>query len=241
VRINEHDLIIISATPIPGNEKLVGRVVNELMRSGAEVVYEKMYEVHVSGHACQDELKMMLSLTKPKFFVPIHGEYKHLMKHAQLAKTMGIPANNCFIIGNGEVLETDSVDMKVSDTVTAGAILVDGSGVGDVGTVVLRDRKKLAEDGLITIVAAVERETGQVLSGPDIVSRGFVYVKESEELMSEARDLMRGVLEGSVNGHRNNSREWGVVKNNMRDKLSDLIYSKTKRSPMILPILLMVE
>jgi ribonuclease J len=244
VRINEHDLIIISATPIPGNEKLVGRVVNELMRSGAEVIYEKMYEVHVSGHACQDELKMMLSLTKPKFFIPIHGEYKHLMKHAQLAKTMGIPAENCFIIGNGEVLETDSISMKVTDTVTAGAILVDGSGVGDVGAVVLRDRKKLAEDGLITIVAAIERETGEVLSGPDIVSRGFVYVRESEELMSEARELMREVLEKShsaANGTRSNSREWGVVKNNMRDRLSDLIYSKTKRNPMILPILMMVE
>jgi ribonuclease J len=241
VRINPNDLIIISATPIPGNEKLVGRVVNELMRSGAEVVYEKMYEVHVSGHACQDELKMMISLTKPKFFIPVHGEFKHLMKHAQLAKTMGIPDENIFIIENGEVLETDSVDMKATGVVTAGAILVDGSGVGDVGTVVLRDRKKLAEDGLITIVAAVERETGQILSGPDIVSRGFVYVRESEELMSESRELMREVLEGAVNGHRNSSREWGVVKNTMRDRLSDLIYSKTKRNPMILPILMMID
>jgi ribonuclease J len=239
VKINPMDLIIISATPIPGNEKLVGRVVNELMKSGAEVVYEKMYEVHVSGHACQDELKMMISLTKPKFFMPVHGEYKHLMKHAQLARTMGIPDENIFIIENGEVLETDSVDMRVTgDRAVAGAILVDGSGVGDVGAVVLRDRKKLAEDGLIMIIAAIERETGQILSGPDIVSRGFVYVRESEALMSESRDLMREVLEKSA---ANNTREWGMVKNNMRDRLSDLIYGKTKRNPMILPILMMVE
>jgi ribonuclease J len=238
VKINPRDLIIISATPIPGNEKLVGRVVNELMRLGAEVVYEKMYDVHVSGHACQDELKMMISLTKPRFFVPVHGEYKHLMKHAQLARSMGISEENIFILGLGEVLETDSIDMKVTGQVTAGAVLVDGSGVGDVGAVVLRDRKKLAEDGLITIVAAIERETGRVLSGPDIVSRGFVYVRESEELMTESRSLMRGVLKSCS---ANNTREWGVVKNMMKDKLSDLIYSKTRRSPMILPILMMVD
>ncbi|MCL2036699.1 MAG: ribonuclease J [Oscillospiraceae bacterium] len=237
VKISPRDLIIISATPIPGNEKLVGRVVNELMRSGAEVVYEAMYEVHVSGHACQDELKMMLSLTKPKFFIPIHGEYKHLMKHAQLARTMGIAEENIFILGLGNVLETDSVDMKITGQVTAGAILVDGSGVGDVGAVVLRDRKKLAEDGLIIIVATIERETGQIQSGPDIVSRGFVYVRESEEMMSESRELMRKVLENCA---ANGTREWGAVKTLMRDKLSDLIYAKTRRSPMILPILMMI-
>ncbi|MCL1866075.1 MAG: ribonuclease J [Oscillospiraceae bacterium] len=238
VKINPMDLIIISATPIPGNEKLVGRVVNELMRSGAEVVYEKMYEVHVSGHACQDELKMMLSLTKPQFFVPVHGEYKHLMKHAQLARTMGIADENIFIMGLGNILETDSIDMKITGQVTAGAVLVDGSGVGDVGAVVLRDRKKLAEDGLITIVAAIERETGQILAGPDIVSRGFVYVRESEELMNESRELMRDVLEDCAAGGK---REWGTVKNLMRDKLSDLIYDKTRRNPMILPILMIVD
>ncbi|MCL1903898.1 MAG: ribonuclease J [Oscillospiraceae bacterium] len=238
VKINPRDLIIISATPIPGNEKLVGRVVNELMRSGAEVVYEAMYEVHVSGHACQDELKMMLSLVKPRFFVPIHGEYKHLQKHSQLARTMGISEEDIFVLGLGNVLETDGVEMKITGQVTAGAVLVDGSGVGDVGAVVLRDRKKLAEDGLITIVAAIERETGEILSGPDIVSRGFVYVRESEELMTEARDLMRKVLESCA---ASNTREWGMVKNIMKDKLSDLIYDKTKRSPMILPILMMVD
>ncbi|MCL2754469.1 MAG: ribonuclease J [Oscillospiraceae bacterium] len=238
VKINPHDLIIISATPIPGNEKLVGRVVNELMRSGAEVVYEKMYDVHVSGHACQDELKMMLSLTKPRFFVPVHGEYKHLKKHAGLARAMGIADENIFILELGDILETDSVDMKITGKATAGAVLVDGSGVGDVGAVVLRDRKKLAEDGLITIVAVIERESGQVLSGPDIVSRGFVYVRESEELLSESRDLMRKVLDSCA---ARNTREWGLVKTTMRDKLSDLIYSRTKRNPMILPILMMVD
>jgi ribonuclease J len=238
VKINPRDLIIISATPIPGNEKLVGRVVNELMRSGAEVVYEAMYEVHVSGHACQDELKMMLSLTKPRFFVPIHGEFKHLQKHAQLARTMGIDEANIFVMGLGNILETDGVDMKITGQAPAGAVLVDGSGVGDVGTVVLRDRKKLAEDGLITIVAAIERETGQILSGPDIVSRGFVYVRESEELMGESRNLMRKVLEDCA---KSNTREWGMVKTMMKDRLSDLIYVKTKRAPMILPILLMID
>ncbi|MCL1789350.1 MAG: ribonuclease J [Oscillospiraceae bacterium] len=238
VKINPRDLIIISATPIPGNEKLVGRVVNELMRSGAEVVYEAMYEVHVSGHACQDELKMMLSLVKPRFFVPIHGEYKHLQKHAQLARTMGISEGDIFVLGLGNVLETDGIDMKITGQVTAGAGLVGGSGGGGVGAGGLRDRKKLAEDGLITIVAAIERETGEVLSGPDIVSRGFVYVRESEELMSESRDLMRKVLESCA---ASNTREWGMVKNMMKDKLSDLIYDKTKRNPMILPILLMID
>lgn len=238
VKITPQDLIIISATPIPGNEKLVGKVVNELMRSGAEVVYEAMYEVHVSGHACQDELKMMLSLTKPKFFVPIHGEYKHLQKHTQLAKTMGIDENDIFVMDLGNVLETDGVDMKISGQVTAGAVFVDGSVVGDVGAVVLRDRKRLAEDGLIMIVASIERETGEVLSGPDIVSRGFVYVRESEELMNESRDLMRDVLEKCS---KNYTREWGMVKNMMRDKLSDFIYVRTKRNPMIIPILMMID
>ncbi|MCL2633666.1 MAG: ribonuclease J [Oscillospiraceae bacterium] len=238
VRINPRDLIILSATPIPGNEKLVGKVVNELMRSGAEVVYEAMYEVHVSGHACQDELKMMLSLTKPKFFIPVHGEYKHLQKHAQLARRMGITEDNIFILGLGNILETDSIDMKITGQVTAGAVLVDGLGVGDVGTVVLRDRKRLAEDGLIIIVASIERETGEILSGPDIVSRGFVYVRESEELMVQARELMRDVLEKCV---ASNTREWGMVKNTMRDEMSDLIYGQTKRNPMILPILMMID
>ncbi len=235
VTITPNDFIIISANPIPGNEKLVTKVVNELMKQGAEVIYESMYEVHVSGHACQEELKMMISLTKPKFFVPIHGEYKHLKKHAILAEGMGIPEENVFVSGLGDVLETDGVDMKMTGTVQAGAVLVDGFGVGDVGSVVLRDRKHLSEDGVIIVAATVERETGKVVSGPEIVSRGFVYVRESEELMDEARELMRDVLTDLA---KRNVREWGNIKSAIRDELSDFIYRETKRSPMILPIIM---
>lgn len=238
VTITPMDFIIISATPIPGNEKLVTKVVNELMKQGAEVIYESMYEVHVSGHACQDELKMMISLTKPKFFVPIHGEYKHLKKHSKLAMAMGIPEENIFIADLGQVLETDGVEMKFTGTVPSGRVMVDGYGVGDVGSVVLRDRKHLAEDGVMIIVATIDRESGCVLAGPDIVSRGFVYVRESEELIDEAKQLMKQVME---NCRERNIREWGNIKSAMRDALSDYIYSKTKRSPMILPIIMEVQ
>jgi ribonuclease J len=232
VTISPDDLVVISATPIPGNEKTVGRVINDLMKAGAEVVYEAMYEVHVSGHACQDELKMMLSLIKPKFFIPVHGEYKHLVKHAQLAIRMGVPETNIFILSLGQQLETDSAEMKVATQVTAGRVLVDGLGVGDVGTVVLRDRKKLAQDGLIAIVATIERKSGRLLSGPDIVSRGFVYVRESEALMDEARDIMTEAIEKSAGGSVN------AIKTAMRDGMSDFMFHKTKRSPMVLPIIM---
>jgi ribonuclease J len=232
VNINPSDLVVISASPIPGNEKTVGRVINDLMKSGAEVVYESMYEVHVSGHACQDELKMMLSLTKPKFFIPVHGEYKHLVKHAQLAVKMGVPEKNIFICGLGQQLETDSNTMKITTQVTAGKVLVDGLGVGDVGTVVLRDRKKLAQDGLIIVVAAIKRGSGELMSGPDIVSRGFVYVRESEQLIDEARELMEEAIADSAGSSVN------IIKNNMRDAMSDFMFQKTKRSPMILPIIM---
>ena len=235
VTITPEDLIIISATPIPGNEKLVGNVVNELMRLGADVVYEKMYDVHVSGHACQEELKMMMSLTKPKYFVPIHGEYKHLKKHAALARQMGIPEENIFIADIGQVLETNNVSMKISGTVPAGRVLVDGLGVGDVGSVVLRDRKHLAEDGLIIVAATVRKSDGVIVSGIDIVSRGFVYVRESEKLMDEARSIARKTLEEQC---ARNVREWGGMKPALRDSLSSFIYQKTKRSPMILPIIM---
>ena len=235
VSINPNDFIIISANPIPGNEKLVTKVVNELMKQGAEVIYESMYEVHVSGHACQEELKMMISLTKPKFFVPIHGEYKHLKKHAILAEGMGIPEENIFVSGLGDVLETDGVDMKMTGTVPAGMMLVDGFGVGDVGSVVLRDRKHLSEDGVMVVAATIEREAGRVVSGPEIVSRGFVYVRESEELLDGARELMKQVL-GDLASR--NVREWGNIKAAMRDELSEYIYRETKRSPMILPIIM---
>ena len=238
VTITPMDFIIISATPIPGNEKLVTKVVNELMKQGAEVIYESMYEVHVSGHACQDELKMMISLTKPKFFIPIHGEYKHLKKHSKLAIGMGIPEDHIFIADLGQVLETDGVEMKFTGTVPSGRVMVDGYGVGDVGSVVLRDRKHLAEDGVMIIVATIDRETGNVLAGPDIVSRGFVYVRESEALLDEAKQLMKQVMD---NCRDRNIREWGNIKSAMRDALSDYIYSKTKRSPMILPIIMEVQ
>ena len=238
VTITPMDFIIISATPIPGNEKLVTKVVNELMKQGAEVIYESMYEVHVSGHACQDELKMMISLTKPKFFIPIHGEYKHLKKHSKLAIGMGIPEDHIFIADLGQVLETDGVEMKFTGTVPSGRVMVDGYGVGDVGSVVLRDRKHLAEDGVMIIVATIDRETGNVLAGPDIVSRAFVYVRESEALLDEAKQLMKQVMD---NCRDRNIREWGNIKSAMRDALSDYIYSKTKRSPMILPIIMEVQ
>ncbi|MGN0697568.1 MAG: ribonuclease J [Ruminiclostridium sp.] len=237
VSITPNDLIIISATPIPGNEKFVGKLVNELMKQGAEVVYEAMYEVHVSGHACQDELKMMLALTKPKFFIPIHGEYKHMKKHEGLAIKMGIPEENIFLLNIGQVVETDSVEMKVVGQVPAGRVLVDGLGVGDVGSVVLRDRKHLSEDGLIVVVTTINRETGTVAAGPDIVSRGFVYVRESEELMDEAKQLVKKTLQTCAD---RNIREWGNIKSNVRDELGNFIFQKTKRSPMILPIIMEV-
>lgn len=235
VNINPNDFIIISATPIPGNEKLVTNVVNELMKSGATVVYEKMYDVHVSGHACQEEQKLILSLTKPKFFIPVHGEYKHLAKHALTAEKMGIPENNIIIASIGDVIETDGVDMKVTGAVQSGRVLVDGLGVGDVGAIVLRDRKHLAQDGLIIAVAAIDFSTKEIISGPDVVSRGFVYVRESEELIEEARKLLYSTLQKSLD---QNVTEWNTIKIRLKDTLSNFIYQKTKRSPMILPIIM---
>ena len=231
VNITPMDFIIISATPIPGNEKYVTRVVNELMKSGAEVVYEAMYEVHVSGHACQEELKLMLALTKPKFFIPVHGEYKHLKKHAGLALQMGIPKENIIIGEIGNVIETDGTKMSITSQVPAGRVLVDGLGVGDVGSIVLRDRKHLAQDGLIIIVIGIERSSNIVVAGPDIISRGFVYVRESEELMVEARQLLTDTLN---NCSAAELREWNTLKGKLRDSLSDYIYQKTKRSPIIM-------
>lgn len=235
VNINCNDFIIISATPIPGNEKFVTRVVNELMKSGAEVVYEAMYEVHVSGHACQEELKLMLALTKPQFFIPVHGEYKHLKKHAQLALEMGIPHTNIIIGEIGSVIETDGVDMRIVSKVPSGRILVDGLGVGDVGSIVLRDRKHLAQDGLIIVVIAIDKSLNIIASGPDIISRGFVYVRESEELIDEAKQILNTTLQ-HCSIHE--LREWNSLKTKLKDALSEYIYSKTKRSPMILPIIM---
>ena len=235
VSVTAEDFIIISANPIPGNEKHVNRVVNELMKFGAEVIYETMYEVHVSGHACQDELRLMLTLTKPKFFMPVHGEFKHLKKHAGIAKTVGIPESNIYIGEIGDVIELDGVSMKKVGTVTAGKVLVDGYGVGDVGSIVLKDRKHLAEYGLIIVVATIERESGLVMAGPDIVSRGFVYVRESEELMTEAKNVVKAAFRDC---EERGVTDWNNMKMSVKDELSGFIYRKTKRSPMILPIIM---
>ena len=237
VTITPNDFIIISAKPIPGNEKYVTRVVNELMKSGAEVIYESMYEVHVSGHACQEELKLIQALTKPKFFIPVHGEYKHLVKHADIAKSMGMPSDHLIISKIGDVIETDGNSMRIVSQVPAGRVMVDGLGVGDVGSIVLRDRKHLSQDGLIIVVIGLERAANAVVAGPDIISRGFVYVRESEELMDEARSVMTTVLD---NCNARDLKEWGTLKTKLRDVLSDFIYAKTKRSPMILPIIMEV-
>ncbi len=235
VAIGPNDYVIISANPIPGNEKTVSRVVNELMKHGAEVVYEKMYDVHVSGHACREELKLMLGIVKPQYFIPVHGEQKHLQKHAALAESVGIPSKNIVLADNGKVVEVSESAIKCTGTVPAGQIFVDGSGVGDVGSVVLRDRKHLAEDGIIIIVATIDSVSGELVSGPDIVSRGFVFVKESEELISQARATALETLERC---HSRKIYDWGTIKSRIRDDVSRLMYEKTKRSPMILPIIM---
>ncbi|MGI5967859.1 MAG: ribonuclease J, partial [Anaerotruncus rubiinfantis] len=234
VNVTSQDFIIISATPIPGNEKHVTRVVNDLLKLGADVVYEAMYEVHVSGHACQDELSTMLSITKPKYFMPVHGEYKHLRAHSRLAQEIGIAPSNIHIGEIGEVIEVSADGMEVVNTVEAGRVLVDGLGVGDVGAIVLRDRQHLAQDGLIIVVMTMEGVSGSLLAGPDIISRGFVYVRESEELMNEARRVVKETLSRCA---AENIRDWATIKMNVRDGLSNFIFKKTKRSPMILPII----
>ncbi len=237
VEIIPGDMIIISATPIPGNEKLVSRVVNELMKRGANVVYEKMYDVHVSGHACAEELKLMLNVVKPKYFIPVHGEQKHLYKHAQLAYNMGLDNKNVLIASNGNVIELSQSAIKVTETVPAGRILVDGLGVGDVGSIVLRDRKHLAEDGIIVVTVAIDGFTREVVSGPEVISRGFVYVKESDELMNELREVVCDVLE---NCYIHNVRDWNTIKGRMKDGVAKFLYSKTHRSPMVLPVIMEV-
>lgn len=233
VTITPNDYVIISATPIPGNEKMVGSVVNALMKRDVEVIYEKMYEVHASGHACQEDLKLMIGLVKPKYFIPVHGEQKHLMKHAQLARAMGIDEKNIYIAEIGETIELTETYIKKVGTVTAGDVYVDGLGVGDVGNVVLNDRKRLSQDGLIIVVATIDAHGGYVVSGPDIVSRGFVYVKDNEELMNAARDLACRVIDEQYDSKYH---DWNSVKTKVRDEISRLMYEKTKRSPMILPI-----
>lgn len=233
VSITPNDYVIISATPIPGNEKMVGNVVNALMKRKVEVIYEKMYEVHVSGHACQEDLKLMMGIVNPKYFIPVHGEQKHLVKHAGLAETMGIPKDNVYIPDIAETVELTEDYIKKVGTVPAGDIYVDGLGVGDVGNIVLNDRKRLSQDGIIIVVATIDSHDGYVVSGPDIVSRGFVYVKDNEELMNAARDLACRVIDEQYDSRYN---DWNSVKTKIRDEVSRLMYEKTKRSPMILPI-----
>lgn len=235
VAIGPNDYVIISATPIPGNEKTVSRVVNELMKLGAEVVYEKMYDVHVSGHACREELKLMLGIVKPKYFIPVHGEQKHIQKHAALAESVGIPSKNIILADNGIMVEMSDDYIKAVSNVPAGKVFVDGSGVGDVGSIVLKDRKHLAEDGIIIVVATLDGVSGELVSGPDVVSRGFVFVKESEELITQARDT---AYEAIMRCYDRNIHDWGTIKSRIRDDVSRLMYERTKRSPMILPIIM---
>lgn len=235
VEVGPDDYIIISATPIPGNEKMVGKVVNELMRRGCVVVYEKMYDVHVSGHACQEELKIIHTLTKPKYFIPMHGEQKHLYKHALLAQSLGMSAKNVLVTDIGKTIELTADKMAIVGSVPAGRVLVDGLGVGDVGSIVLRDRKHLAEDGLIVAVATVDSATGELISGPDIVTRGFVYVREAEDLIGEIKEVARRALEDCC---RNPRCDWNTMKTRVRDDLSRMLFQKTKRRPMILPIIM---
>ena len=237
VEICPNDFVIISATPIPGNEKTVGRVINELMKLGAEVIYEKMYEVHVSGHACQEELKMIMGIVKPKYFVPVHGEQKHLRKHAFLAESVGIPHENIIVADIGNTVEFTAESAVMGQNVPAGRVFVDGYGVGDVGNAVLRDRKHLSQDGIIIISLAVDYVTGYLVSGPEIVSKGFVYEKEAEKLISEAEKATLNVVEDFVS---RNGKNIGSLKGKVRDSVSRLMYERTKRNPIVLPIILEV-
>lgn len=237
INIVEGDTVILSASPIPGNEKFVSKVINQLFKKGANVIYESLEKVHVSGHACQEELKLMHALVKPKFFIPVHGEYRHLKKHAELACKGGLPERNFLLAENGDVIEVTRNYMKKTGTVTSGQVFVDGLGVGDVGHIVLRDRKHLSQDGILTVVVTIERETGTVIAGPDIISRGFVYVRESEGLMDEARELVKNILDDF---QEKNVTDWSTLKSGMRDGLREFLYEKTKRKPMILPIIMEV-
>ena len=234
ISIKPKDVVILSSTPIPGNEKAVSRVINELSVRGAEVIFQ---DTHVSGHACQEEIKLLYSLTHPKYALPIHGEYRHRMAQKGLAESMGIPKENILLMSSGDVVEVSQDQCKVVDHVQAGAILVDGLGVGDVGNIVLRDRQNLAQNGIIIVVLTLEKFSNQLLAGPDLVSRGFVYVKESDALMDEARDLMENVMEGCVS---RGCTDWGRIKTAIKDNLGDFIWKKTKRRPMILPIIMEV-
>ena len=232
ITIKPNDTIIFSSHPIPGNEKAVSKVINELSMKGAKVIFQ---DAHVSGHACQEEIKLLYSLVRPRYAIPVHGEYRHLTAQAHVVEELGIPKENIFILSSGNVLELDENGASVTGSVQTGAILVDGLGVGDVGNVVLRDRQRLAEDGIIIVVMTLERRSNIVLSGPDIVSRGFVYVKESEDLMEHAREAVQEALD-TCSARRIN--DWSRIKNEVKDALSTYVWKRTKRSPMILPIIM---
>ncbi|MDK2788802.1 MAG: ribonuclease [Epulopiscium sp.] len=234
LEIKPGDKIILSSSPIPGNEKTVSKVINELFRKGADVIYE---DAHVSGHACQEELKLLHSLVKPKYFIPVHGEYRHLKHHAELAMMLGMPKENIHILSNGDVLELTKDSARVTGTVPSGQILVDGLGVGDVGNIVLRDRRHLSQDGLLVVVVTIDKASNTVISGPDIISRGFVYVRESEDLMDEARNVVKQSLNQC---EQKQITEWSQIKSLIKDTLKDFLWQQTKRSPMILPIIMEV-
>lgn len=238
VQITADDLVIFSSSPIPGNEKSVGRVIDELEKLGAEIIYNQLADVHVSGHACQEELKLMLCLTKPKYFMPVHGEYRFLKQHGELAVSTGTPKENVFIMENGKTLEIGKDEAKITAQVPSGMVLVDGLGVGDVGNIVIRDRQLLSENGMIIVVVTLDRKTSKVISGPDIVTRGFVYVRESEDLMESIREIAKKELDKC---DEQNIREWSNIKAALRESLIKYVYSKTKRQPMILPILMDVD
>lgn len=235
VEITSNDLIIISATPIPGNEKLVSKVIDDLMKIGAEVVYSALQDIHVSGHACQEEQKLILSLVRPKYFIPVHGEYRQLIAHKETAKKVGIEEKDIFLMNNGRILELNEQEAKTTGAVPSGRILVDGLGVGDVGNIVLRDRQHLSQDGLIVVVITMDSASGEIIAGPDVISRGFVYVRESENLMDDVKRVIRDELNKCQQKH---VTEWSIIKSSLKDNLRDYIYQKTKRNPMILPIIM---
>ena len=235
IKIAPNDVVVLSSSAIPGNEKLIGKIINALVKNGVKVVHDSAEEVHVSGHACREELKLMMALTKPKYFMPVHGEYRHLYANKEIAEFMGIPSENIFISDVGRVVEIDRKGARFAGEVTAGNVLVDGSGVGDIGSVVLRDRKHLSEDGLVVVVATADLHDRYIVSGPDIVSRGFVYVKESEELMARARKVAESALEKAI---AKGGRDFAAIKNSVRDDLTKFFFKETKRKPMILTIIM---
>lgn len=237
VKITPNDLIIISATPIPGNEKYVSKVIDDLMQIGAEVVYSSLEDIHVSGHACQEEQKLILALTKPKYFIPVHGEYRQLIAHSETAQSMGIDKENIIMMANGRVLEIGEDGAEFTGTVPNGRVLVDGLGVGDVGNIVLRDRQHLSQDGLIVIVLTMDSQTGEVVAGPDVISRGFVYVRESENLMDDVKSVVRHEIRKC---EEKGIRDWATIKSTTRENLREYIFAKTKRNPMIIPIIMEV-